>query len=179
MVALPEYRKSPAGENGGPAENTLCDQLSGERYLLCALLWADTSRSLPILAQLEADDCAEAGHQAILAAIRTTAEAGRSGSVVVFDELQRTGKLAGRAGKLIADALANAVLVGADPLALPALLAAVLADSFRRQVESHGVAIAGAADSLPEVDLWPMVLAGGSRLRGIHERLIAARMVTG
>lgn len=104
-------------------------------------------------------------------AITDRAKAGLTGAEIVLDELIRTGQ----ATPAVRLELANAATAGAYPEQLHAYAAPVVADAFRRAVESYGQALADAYATASEEELWQFVIDGGRKLRAIVDRLIAAR----
>ena len=108
---------------------------------------------------------------ALWATITERAAAGLTGPEIVLDELTRTG----RATASVRAELAAAATTVAYPEALAAYAAPIVADAYRRATESYGAALVDAHATASEAELWQLTLNGGRKLRGIFERLIAAR----
>ena len=138
------------------------------RLLLSGALWGSQK------AVTGAADLGEP-HRTIWAAICALAGRGITGAQAVMDELIRTGD----ASQPVRDELTQATTAGGVPEALPYYCAQILAGHFRRAVESHGTGLVGWSATSSEDELWEHIITGGTRLRGLHDRLTAARKGAG
>lgn len=141
------------------------------RMLICAALWARPEAITDVAALVEPGDLNTTSQWAIWEAIVDRGRAGLAGTEIVLDELIRTGN----ATPGVRAELAAATTAGAYPEALTAYVAPVVADAFRRAVESYGAALVDAHATASEEELWQLVLDGGRKLRIIVDRLTAAR----
>ena len=151
----------------GPAPDTC-------RLLLCGALWA-SQKAVKNAATLVHPEDLDEPHRTIWAAIVTLAGRGITGAQAVMDEIIRTGD----ASQLVRDELTQATTAGGVPEAIPYYCAQILAGHFRRAVESHGTGLVGWSATASEDELWEHVVTGGTRLRGLHDRLTAARKGAG
>ncbi|MBB1030677.1 hypothetical protein G6027_07210 [Dietzia sp. SLG310A2-38A2] len=151
----------------GPASDTC-------RLLLCGALWTSPAVVNDAAALIHPDDLDEP-HRTIWAAIVTLAGRGITGPQAVKDEIIRTGD----ASQMVRDELLQAMHAGGVPEALNYYCAQILADRFRRAVESYGTGAVGWAATASEDELWELIVTGGTRLRGLHDRLTAARKGAG
>lgn len=143
-----------------------------DAMLLGALLWAEHTSAVEVLAHLADDDLESLSAAAVLTAIRTLADAGNpTGPQLVLDELRRTGA----AVAPIVGHLKDAVTSGAEPLALRAYAAAAVAASLRRRVASTGAAFAVLADTGIEADIVPMATRAIQSINDCGGRLAALR----
>ncbi|MBB1031273.1 hypothetical protein G6027_10310 [Dietzia sp. SLG310A2-38A2] len=139
--------------------------------LLSAALQARPAAIIALAALVTPEDLDTASPWRVWEAIADRARDGLVGPEIILDELTRTGQavIAVRA-ELIAAATA-----GGYPEALHAYAAPVIAAALRRTIESHGQALVDAHGTGSEEELWNLVVEGGSKLRGIVDRLNRAR----
>lgn len=151
----------------GPAPDTC-------RLLLSGALWSSPAAVNAAAALVLPNDLDEP-HKTIWAAICALAGRGITGARAVMDELIRVGD----ASQVVRDEVAQATTAGGVPEALNYYAAQILADRFRRAVESYGAGAVGWSATASEDELWELVVTGGTRLRGLHDRLTAARKGAG
>lgn len=144
------------------------------RLLLSGGLWGSPAAVNAAAALVHPGDLDEP-HRTVWGAITTLAARGITGAQTVMDEVIRTGD----ASQSVRDELVQATHAGGVPEALPYYCAQILADRFRRAVESYGTGLVGWTATASEVELWEHVIVGGTRLRGLHDRLAAARKGAG
>ena len=151
----------------GPAPDTCRLLLSGALWGSPAVVTATATLVLP-------NDLDEP-HKTIWVAICALAGRGITGAGAVMDELIRVGD----ASQTVRDEVAQATTAGGVPEALNYYAAQILADRFRRAVESHGQGLVGWSATAGEHELWEHIVTGGTRLRSLNERLAAARKGAG
>ena len=140
--------------------------------LIGALLRADHTPAIEVLAHVADDDIENPAAAAVLTAIRTLAYRGMPpGPQLVLDELRRTGA----AVAPIVGHLRDAVTSGAEPMALRAYAAAVVAASLRRRIASAGVAFTDLAATGMEVNLIPVATNAIKSINDCGSRLAALR----
>lgn len=144
------------------------------RLLLSGGLWGSPAAVNAATALVQPEDVDEP-HATVWAAISRLAAHGVTGATAVKDEVIRTGD----ASQFVRDELVQAATAGGVPEALPYYCAQILADRFRRAVESYGTGLVGWSATAAEDELWGHVITGGTRLRGLHDRLAAARKGAG
>lgn len=114
------------------------------------------------------DDDLDPPARTVLASIRALAGRGIvPGPQLVVDELQRTGKKT----RQVATWLAAAATTGACASAAHHYASAVVATSFRRQVESFGNALRTDAATASEVDVAHIAEQAAARITAIYTRL--------
>lgn len=144
------------------------------RLLLSGALWGSPVAVKAAATLVHPGDLDEP-HKTIWAAICALAGRGITGARAVMDELIRVGDGA----QAVRDELSQATTAGGVPEALNFYAAQILAGHFRRAVESHGTGLVGWSATASEDELWEHIIAGGTRLRGLHDRLVAARKGAG
>lgn len=114
------------------------------------------------------DDDVDFPASTVLASIRSLASSGVIPSPqLVGDDLQRRGNRT----RQVACWLASATTSGACSSAAKHYAGAVVAQSFRRQVESLGNALRTASDGAAEVDVAHLTERAATRITSIYERL--------
>lgn len=144
------------------------------RLLLSGALWGSQNAVNAAATLVHPEDLDEP-HRTIWAAICALAARGITGAQAVMDEIVRTGD----ASQSVRDELTQATTAGGVPEAIPYYCAQILAGHFRRAVESHGTGLVGWCATAGEDELWEHIITGGTRLRGLHDRLTAARKGAG
>lgn len=144
------------------------------RLLLSGALWG-SQKAVNNAATLVHPEELDEPHRTIWAAIVTLAGRGITGAQAVMDEIVRTGD----ASQLVRDELTQATTAGGVPEAIPFYCSQILAGQFRRAVESYGTGAVGWSATASEDELWELIVTGGTRLRGLHDRLTAARKGAG
>ena len=143
-----------------------------DTLLIGALLWAPIQIAVPVLGLVDDGDLEHPAAATVLAAIRALALAGKpTGPQLVFDELKRTGAATGP----VLDHLRAAVTSGAEPLAVNAYAAAVVAFRFRRLVANIGNAMMTLADVASEADIIQVVTNTAAQIIRISDRLAMLR----
>jgi replicative DNA helicase len=184
-MSLPDDRKTPAGtgvllnESDGNADEAILQQVCAvgphpavDILLLGALLWSPQRTAIDVLALVAAEDIENPSVAAVLVAVRALAFAGRPTSPqLVLDELRRSGAATG----LVLGHLRAAVTSGAEPLAVNAYAAAVVAASLRRRISSAGRAMVELADDGSEHDLAQLVAKSAAAIKATAVRLAALR----
>lgn len=145
-----------------------------QRLLLSGALWGSPAAVTATATLVQPDDLDEP-HKTIWAAVCALAGRSITGSRAVMDELIRVGD----ASQVVRDEVAQATTAGGVPEALNYYAAQILADRFRRAVESHGQGLVGWSATAGEHELWEHIVTGGTRLRSLNERLAAARKGAG
>lgn len=136
--------------------------------LVSSLLWSAPADAADVLRLVRDDDVPDAALAAILAAVRTLADAGNPPSPqLVADELLRAGNFRGR----VPDRLRAATTAGGCAVAARAYAAAVVAESLRRRVESAGYTLTTAAPTAAEAELSPMVATAAASVASCAHRL--------
>lgn len=144
------------------------------RLLLSGALWATPATVNTLAALVHSEDLDEP-HRTVWAAITTLATRQVTGAQTVMDEVIR----AGDASKAVRDEIMLATTAGGVPEALNYYAAQILADRFRRAVESYGTGAVGWSATSSEDELWEHIVTGGTRLRGLRDRLVTARKGAG
>ena len=144
------------------------------RLLLSGALWAAPADVNAAAALVHPDDLAEP-HKTIWSAICALASRRITGARAVMDEIVRTGD----ASRPVRDEITQATTAGGVPEAIPFYCSQILAGQFRRAVESYGTGAVGWSATASEDELWELIVTGGTRLRGLHDRLIEARKGAG
>lgn len=142
----------------------------GTRLLISGLLWG-RARDVHAALDLVAVDDLNGPHKTIYAAISGCADDGLTGPLAVLDRLTRHGQ----ATELVRAELVAATTAGGVAEAVPTYAAQVLAERFRDRANSYGRAIVEWSNSGTEAELWGGILAGGTNLRGLADRLTASR----
>lgn len=154
-----------------PDTDDLPPATGAARMLLCAALWTHPEAITDVAALVAPGDLNTTSQARIWEAITDRAQAGLAGPEIVLDQLVRTGQ----ASAAVRLELAHAATAGAYPEAIRAYAAPVVADAFRRAVESYGAALVDAHATASEEELWQFVIDGGRKLRALASRLTAAR----
>ncbi|MCT2076500.1 hypothetical protein [Dietzia cinnamea] len=144
------------------------------RLLLSGALWG-SQKAVNNAATLVHPEDLDEPHRTIWAAICALAARGITGAQAVMDEIIRTGD----ASQSVRDELTQATTAGGVPEAIPFYCSQILAGQFRRAVESYGTGAVGWSATASEDELWELIVTGGTRLRGLHDRLTAARKGAG
>lgn len=144
------------------------------RLLISGALWG-SQKAVSAAATLVHPEDLDEPHRTIWAALCALAGRGITGAQAAMDELVRTGD----ASRSVRDELTQATTAGGVPEAIPYYAAQILAGHFRRAVESHGTGLVGWSATASEDELWEHIITGGTRLRGLHDRLVAARKGAG
>lgn len=140
--------------------------------LIGALLWSAHSPALHVLAHVCDDDTEHCATATVLAVIRALTIAGKpTCPQLVFDELRRYGA----ASPPVPNHLKLAVTSGAEPLAVNAYAAAVVAASLRRRVASVGHAMIELASAASEADLAIAVAYAAASVEDTAARLAVLR----
>lgn len=158
----PHRAVQPAGfADGTPAQ-----------AFLCAALFSTPADVAAVLRFVDDLDFEKPGQRLIVEAIRALSLAGEpTDAVCVGDWLARNGRLTQDAKY----ELTCAITAGANSDALRHYATAVVADSFREAYASLGEALLESAGVMPEHDLLPQLVEGGTRLRNHSRRLDALR----
>lgn len=143
---------------------------STAELFVSGLLWASPEQALAACRTIDEEAFTELLRPIVAACFALAAE-GYSGPELVLDYMRREGTFSDAVRRHL-DAL---VVAGGTGHALPQLAAAVLADTFRERAEAYGRAIAEAAETEAEGDLWGTITTGGARLRKTWESLQTAR----
>jgi replicative DNA helicase len=136
-----------------------------------ALMYSSVAEVNAVARFVEADDLDQPA-ATILASIRALAGRGvPPGPVLVKDDLHRRGKLT----RGVATWLAAAATSGACSSAARSYAACVLAEAFRRQVESFAAALVSAAPSAAEGEVARLAEQASARIRYTFGRLTELR----
>ncbi len=149
-----------------------------EMLLIGSLLWSDADSARELIGDIDPEDLNDPHLRPILDAVHSLLDARiPHHGQAVGDELQRTGRLAGEAGRLTARRLTDAITCGAEANGLAPRVYACLvaADAYRRRVETVGKALVEAAQDMPEVDLWPLMKERGREVAAHASRLSRLR----
>jgi len=147
-----------------------------EELLIGALLWAHPAAAKHVTKHLTPDDFALPLYRELFEAIaELISEGAPHQAPMVAGRLDRDGRLGGHAGQRLKAALLSATTVGADGAAVAHYARAVASAAYRRSFHDAGLAIAEAAQSLPEADLFEHMVTLGRRQRAATKRLTALR----
>jgi hypothetical protein len=142
-----------------------------EDLFVGALLFSTVAEVSAVARFIESEDLDQPA-STVLASIKALASRGvPPGPQLVKDDLQRRGKFT----RTVAKWLAAATTSGACSSAARDYAAALLAEAFRRQVESFGVALAAAAPSAAEGDVARLAEQASARIRYTFGRLTELR----
>lgn len=145
-----------------------------EELLVCTLLWAPRAEAHKVTGVLRPEDFYTPIYRELFEVIAALiAEGAPHETAMVAARLERDGRLAGHAGQRLSRALVTAATAGADRTGLGHYARAVAAAAYRRSFRDAGLAIAEAAESLPESDLFEHMVTLGRRQRAATERLAA------
>jgi replicative DNA helicase len=140
--------------NGGRHAPPIGPLPSAAELLLCALLYSGSQTVVQIAECVDADtDLDEAARNAYRAVIELARQNISPAPELVLDELRRTGRL----DRQTACWLASAATAGAPPETARNYAAIVVSNSLRRQAESFGTTLAGAADTAAEHELKVLI----------------------
>lgn len=149
-----------------------------EMLLLGSLLWSDADAVREVIPDIDPADLDDPHLRPLLEAARALVEKGTPHhGQAVGDELQRTGRLGGEAGRLTVRRLGDAMTCGAaaNNLAPRVYASLVAADAYRRRIELAGKVLVEAAQDAPEDDLFPLMQRLGTEIRNHAERLARLR----
>jgi len=161
------------------AEDLALDPLEDlEEQCLCALLWAHPAAARTVVAHLRPEDFHVPIYRELVEVVATLVTEGvPHGTSMVVARLERDGRLGGHAGDRLRRAVVNATTAGADGGAVGHYARAVASAAYRRSFHQTGLAIAEAAQMLPEEQLFEHMVELGRRQRAATERLAALRAV--
>lgn len=149
-----------------------------EEQCVCALLWAHPAAARKVVEHLRPEDFHVPLHRELVEVVATlVAEGVPHGTSMVVARLERDGRLGGHAGDRLRRAVVNATSAGADGGAVGHYARAVVSAAYRRSFHQAGLAIAEAAQMLPEEQLFEHMVELGRRQRAATERLAALRAV--
>ena len=140
------------------------------RLYVSALAWGTTAE-VRAAAELLAPDDLDTPHAEILEAVNTCAGRGDTGAAAIVNELMREGLYRGP----IRREMESLPFAGGVPAGLHHYAEAVLAARFRECAAAYGQAITDAATTATEANMWGAVLAGGTELRRMADRLAELR----
>lgn len=147
-----------------------------EELLIGALLWAHPAAAKQVTEHMCRDDFAIPLYRELFEVIAGLVTEGAPHSTpMVAARLERDGRLGGHAGQRLKAALVAATTVGADGGAVGHYARAVASAAYRRSFHDAGLAIAEAAQTLPESDLFEHMVTLGRRQRAATKRLAALR----
>lgn len=136
-----------------------------------SLMYSTVTEVRDVLRFVEDTDVDEPA-TAVLGAVRALALRGTPpGPQLVSDELRRRGRLTRTVGVWLSGATAS----GACASAAKSYAGAVVAQAFRRDVESYGAALTSMSASASEVDVAATVERAASKIRSIAGRLAELR----
>lgn len=170
--------RSPADVFGEDQSSTVPQQhrpaiavdATPEREFVCALLWA-TPAQVKASADLLAPADLDYPHDTILEDVHTCAGREHSGPEAVRNELLRAGKFHGPCRR----EMETLPFAGGVPAGLHHYAEGILAQRFRERAAAYGRAITDAATTASEANMWGQVVAGGTELRRIADRLADLR----
>lgn len=173
LHAVPEPEPHEAGPDGSAPYDLDTDP---EALLLCALMWshqpgAPALDAARITSTLTAEDFEDYTHGRLFTVIAELVDEQQPFDVPsVAAALVRSGAAGQKDGPL-RQRLVNIATLGAFPLAATHHADIVLSQSYRRSFLTAGNAIAAAAETLPEDDLFAHMLEHGRRQRSACNRL--------
>lgn len=139
---------------------------------LCAAMFSTPTDVAGVLALVVDEDFEKPAQRRIVEALRALAAVGHSTDAVsVGDWLTRNGRI----NPDVQHELACAVTAGSNTVALRTYAACVVAEAFREAYASLGEALLESSGVMPEHDLLPQLVEGGTRLRNHSRRLEALR----
>lgn len=169
----------PVGEHCPPAlPGDLADTIATdvEALFLCALLWAPNPLARTVVGVLTPADFHSVVYGDLFAVVADLVAAGTPHAApMVLAELQRRGELHGHRGDQLTAALTAVTLPGASAEAVTSYADAVLAQAYRRSYRAAAVALAQAAEELPEADLFEHLVQIGTAQRARWRTLTAFR----
>jgi len=147
-----------------------------EELLIGALLWAHPAAAKRVTEHLCGEDFALPLYRELFEVIgELIGEGAPHQAPMVAARLDRDGRLGGHTGQRLKAALVSAATVGADGAAVGHYARAVASAAYRRSFHQVGLAIADAAETLPETELFEHMVSLGRRQRAATERLAALR----
>lgn len=174
---LPETSVVPTAEDDSTA-STHAVQPAGyadgtaAQAFLCAAMFSPPTVVAEVLAFVVDEDFEKPAQRRIVEALRALAAVGHSTDAVsVGDWLIRHGRL----NPDVQHELTCAVTAGSNTAALRTYAGRVVAEAFREAYASLGEALLESAGVMPEHDLLPQLIEGGTRLRNHSRRLEALR----
>ncbi|QRI76266.1 MULTISPECIES: DnaB-like helicase N-terminal domain-containing protein [Rhodococcus] len=139
---------------------------------LCAAMFSPPTDVAEVLAFVADEDFEKPAQRLIVEALRALAAVGHSTDAVsVGDWLTRNGRI----NADTQHELTCAVTAGSNTAALRTYAACVVAEAFREAYASLGEALLESAGVMPEHDLMPQLVEGGTRMRTHHRRLQGLR----
>lgn len=153
------------------------DPMEGlEEQCVCALLWAHPTSARAVTAHLRGEDFHLPIYRELFEVIAAlVADGAPHTAAMVAAQLEQDGRLGGHAGDRLRRALIGATTAGADGASVGYYARAVASAAYRRSFRDAGLAIAEAAETLPETDLFEHMVALGLRQRAATARLAALR----
>lgn len=145
-----------------------------EEQCVCALLWAHPGAAKLVTDHLRAEDFHLPIYRELFEVIAALVdERAPHGTAMVAARLDRDGRLGGYAGDRLRRGLVAATTAGADGATVGYYARAVASAAYRRSFRDAGLAIAEAAETLPEADLFAHMVTLGTRQRAAAARLAA------
>jgi len=143
-----------------------------EALCLCALLWSPADTASDVSGLLRGTDFERGVYGELFEVI--TAEV-RSGAphdpASIAAALTQSGRTGGHRGAQLTRALSSVTIAGAVPETVGHYAAAVLSAAYRRSFHLAAMALAQAAEQLPEDQLFEHLLSIGRAQRAATERL--------
>ncbi|BDB63529.1 DnaB-like helicase N-terminal domain-containing protein [Rhodococcus sp. RDE2] len=175
MTAVVETT-APEPEPIGPDDFALDPMEDLEEQCVCALLWAHPADGAKVTAHLRGEDFHLPIYRELFEVIAALAgEGAPHTAAMVAARLEQDGRLGGHAGERLRRALVGATTVGADGASVGFYARAVASAAYRRSFRDVGLAIAEAAETLPEHELFEHMVDLGRRQRAATVRLAALR----
>ncbi|MDO2377445.1 DnaB-like helicase N-terminal domain-containing protein [Rhodococcus electrodiphilus] len=174
---LPETQVVPQSEVQSTASSRAVQPAgyadgTAAQAFLCAAMFSTPTGVAEVLAFVVDEDFEKPAQRRIVEALRALASAGHSTDAVsVGDWLTRHGRI----NADVQHELTCAITAGSNTAALRTYAACVVAEAFREEYASLGEALLESAGVMPEHDLMPQLIEGGTRMRAHHRRLDALR----
>lgn len=167
---------APESEPIGPDDFAVDPMEDLEEQCVCALLWAHPADATTVVKHLRGEDFHLPLYRELFDVVATlVTEGAPHTAAMVAARLEQDGRLGGHTGDRLRRALVAATTAGADGASVGYYARAVASAAYRRSFRDVGLAIAEAAEILPENDLFAHMVDLGRRQRAATVRLAALR----